>query len=198
VDRGRPLPVRAGALRARDERDRPERRRPLVRFILAVNDAPNAAAIEPWLDTNRFLTHLAVENALAERDGILGDQGLNNFYLYQYGGKDRFVFIPWDKDSTFASGAWPLYRNLETNVLAAKLAADPAKRAYYADAVRRAVTTYVNARWLTPQLDSAWQQIRDAALADPHKPFTNGDLQSGVDGLRGVIGAREGDVQSQR
>jgi spore coat protein CotH len=171
---------------------------PLVRFILAVNDAPNAAAIEPWLDTNRFLTHLAVENALAERDGILGDQGLNNFYLYQYGGKDRFVFIPWDKDSTFASGAWPLYRNLETNVLAAKLAADPAKRAYYADAVRRAVTTYVNARWLTPQLDSAWQQIRDAALADPHKPFTNGDLQSGVDGLRGVIGAREGDVQSQR
>ena len=171
---------------------------PLVRFILAVNDAPNAAAIEPWLDTNRFLTHLAVENALAERDGILGDQGLNNFYLYQYGGKDRFVFIPWDKDSTFTSGAWPLYRNLETNVLAAKLAADPAKRAYYADAVRRAVTTYVNARWLTPQLDSAWQQIRDAALADPHKPFTNGDLQSGVDGLRGVIGAREGDVQSQR
>jgi spore coat protein CotH len=171
---------------------------PLARFIRAVNDAPSAAAIEPWLDTNRFLTHLAVENAIAERDGLVGDQGINNFYLYQYGGKDRFVFIPWDKDSTFVSGSWPLYRNLDTNVLAAKLTSDATKRAYYADAVRRAVTTYVNSRWLTPQLDAAWQQIRDAALADPHKPFTNGELQAGVDGLRGVIGAREGDVLAQR
>jgi len=171
---------------------------PLARFIRAVNDAPNAAAIEPWLDTNRFLAHLAVENAIAERDGLVGDQGINNFYLYQYGGKDRFVFIPWDKDSAFTSGSWPLYRNLETNVLSARLTSDPAKRAYYADAVRRAVTTYVNARWLTPQLEAAWQQIRDAALSDPHKPFTNGDIQAGVDGLRGVIGAREGDVLAQR
>ncbi len=45
---------------------------PLVRFIRAIDDAPNAAAIEPWLDTNRFLTHLAVENAIAESDGDRG------------------------------------------------------------------------------------------------------------------------------
>ena len=94
---------------------------PLVRFIRAIDDAPNAAAIEPWLDTNRFLTHLAVENAIAESDGIVGSQGLNNFYLYQYGGRDRFVFIPWDKDTALTGGSWPLYRNLETNVLTAKL-----------------------------------------------------------------------------
>jgi hypothetical protein len=180
------------------DEDRPDVADAVVRFVRAINDAPSAAALEPWLDTNRFLTHLAVENAIAEHDGIVGDQGLNNFYLYQYSGRDRFLFIPWDKDSTFTSGSWPLYRNLETNLLALKLTADPAKRAYYADAVRRAVTTYVNARWLTPQLDAAWQQIRDAALADPRKPFTNADVVGGVDGLRGVIGAREGDVQAQR
>ena len=171
---------------------------PLVRFIRAIDDAPNAAAIEPWLDTNRFLTHLAVENAIAESDGIVGSQGLNNFYLYQYGGRDRFVFIPWDKDTALTGGSWPLYRNLETNVLTAKLTADATKRAYYADAVRRAVTTYVNARWLTPQYDAAWEQIRDAALSDPHKPFTNDVVLAGVDGVRGVIAGREGDVLSQR
>jgi spore coat protein CotH len=174
---------------------------PLVRFIRAINESPQAgyaSAMESWLDTNRFLTHLAVENAIAERDGLIGDQGLNNFYLYQYGGKDRFVFIPWDKDSTFVSGNWPLYRNLETNVLSRKLTADAAKRAYYADAVRRAVSTYVNERWLAPQLDTAWAQIKDAALADPHKPFSNGEVQAAVTGLRGVIVARESDVNAQR
>lgn len=183
------------------DEDKPDVADPLVRFLSVINEAPEAsfaAAIEPWLDTNRFLTHLAVENAIAERDGLAGDQGVNNFYLYQYGGRDRFVFIPWDKDSAFAAGTWPLYRNLDTNVLSRKLTADPQKRAYYADAVRRAVTTYVNERWLVPQLDAAWQQIRDAALADPHKPFTNGQVQEGVDGLRGVIVAREPDVNAQR
>lgn len=180
---------------------RPDVADALVDFVRAVNETPGpsfAAAIEPYLDTGRFLTHLAVENAIAERDGIVGDQGLNNLYLYQYGGRARFVFIPWDKDSTFVSGAWPLYRNLETNVLAQRLTAEPARRAYYADAVRKAVTSYVNERWLAPQLDAAWQQVREAALADPHKPFTSGQVEAAVSGLRGVILAREGDVLAQR
>jgi len=183
------------------DEEKPDVAGPLVRFIRTINEGPDAsfaATIEPWLDTNRFLAHLAVENAIAERDGLVGDQGLNNFYLYQYGGRDRFVFIPWDKDSTFVAGSWPLYRNLETNVLARRLTADASKRAYYADAVRRAVTTYVNERWLGPQLDSAWRQIQEAALSDPHKPFTTGQVQGAVDGLRGVIAAREPDVLAQR
>lgn len=180
---------------------RPDVADALVAFVQAVNETPNAAfatTIESYLDTNRFLTHLAVENAIAERDGLVGDQGLNNLYLYQYGGRARFVFIPWDKDSTFVSGAWPLYRNLEENVLARRLTADPAKRAAYADAVRRAVTSYVNERWLVPQLETAWRQVREAALADPHKPFTSGEVEAAVSGLRGVIVAREGDVLAQR
>jgi spore coat protein CotH len=174
---------------------------PLVRFIRAINETPDAGfagAMDSWLEVNRFLTHLAVENAIAERDGLVGDQGLNNFYLYQYGGRDRFVFIPWDKDSTFVSGTWPLYRNLETNVLARRLVADSSKRTYYADAVRRVVSTYVNERWLVPQLDAAWAQIQAAALGDPHKPFSAGEVQAAVAGLRGVIVARESDVGAQR
>jgi hypothetical protein len=181
--------------------DDPDVAGPLVRFVRAINETPDAgfaAAMDAWIDVNRFLTHLAVENALAERDGLVGDQGLNNFYLYQYGGRDRFVFIPWDKDSTFVSGTWPLYRNLDTNVLTRRLVADSSKRTYYADAVRRAVSTCVNERWLVPRLDAAWTQIQAAALADPHKPFSTGEVQAAVAGLRGVIAARESDVAAQR
>lgn len=173
----------------------------LVGFIQTMNEAPSAnfvTTIGGWLDVDRFLGHVAVENALAEGDGILGDQGLNNFYLYEYGQKNRFVFIPWDKDNTFRSGSWPLYRNLDRNVLTARLTADPAKRAVYADAVVRATTNFVNPRWLTPQLETAYQQIRAAALADVRKPFSNGAFEAAVDGVRGVIAAREHDVNAQR
>jgi spore coat protein CotH len=173
----------------------------LVAFVEAVNSAPDAgyaAAMESWLDVNRFLTHVATENALAEADGIVGEHGLNNFYLYQYDGKSRFVFIPWDKDNTFRAGSWPLYYHLDENVLTQRLTADPAKRAYYADTVVRACTSYVNPRWLTPQLETAYQQMRQAMLADPHKAFTNGQFEAAVDGVRGVIAARENDVRAQR
>ena len=173
----------------------------LVAFVQAINDTPDAtfvSAMRSWLDVDRFLTHVAVENALAEGDGVVGDQGLNNFYLYEYGAKNRFVFIPWDKDNTFRSGAWPLYRNLETNVLTRRLTADPAKRQVYADAVVRAASSYVNPRWLTPQLETAYQQIRSAAQADTRKPFTNAQCEAAVDGVRGVIAARESDVRAQR
>jgi hypothetical protein len=173
----------------------------LVAFVRAINEAPDAsyaASMGPWLDVDRFLTHVAVENAIAEADGIVGDQELNNFYLYEYGAKNRFVFIPWDKDNTFRSGAWPLYRNLEANVLTRRLTADPARRQVYVDTVVRAVTSYVNPRWLTPQLESAYQQIRLAAQSDIRKPFTNPQVEAAVAGVRGVIASRESDVRSQR
>ena len=83
-------------------------------------------------------------------------------------------------------------------MLTARLTADPAKRQVYADAVVRATTNYVNPRWLTPQLETAYQQIRAAALADVRKPFSNGEFEAAVAGLRGVIAAREHDVNAQR
>jgi spore coat protein CotH len=181
--------------------DHPDVADGLVAFVRAINETPVAgfaAAIGPRIDVDRFLTYVATENALAEADGIVGNQGLNNFYLYEYGQKNRFVFIPWDKDNTFRSGSWPLYRNLDKNVLTARLTVDPAKRAVYADAVVRTTTSFVNPRWLTPQLETAYQQIRAAALADVRKPFSNGEFEAAVDGVRGVIAAREHDVNAQR
>jgi hypothetical protein len=181
--------------------DKPDVADGLVAFIEAINytrDADFVPVMGSWLDVDRFLTHVAVENALAEGDGVVGDQGLNNFYLYEYGAKNRFVFIPWDKDSTFRDGAWPLYSNLEKNLLTRRLTAEPAKRQVYTDAVVRCVSAYVNPRWLTPQLETAYRQIRQAALADTRKPFTNQMFEAGVEGVRGVIATREGDVLSQR
>jgi len=67
---------------------------------------------------------VAVENAITENDGFVGSFGANNFYLYEYGAKNRFVFIPWDKDSTFGQRRLAALPNLEANVLTRRLTAD--------------------------------------------------------------------------
>jgi hypothetical protein len=83
-------------------------------------------------------------------------------------------------------------------VLTRRLTADPAKRQLYVDAVSRTVDEFLNSRWLTPQLETAYQQIRSAALADARKPHADAQFEAAVDELRGVIAARQGDVRAQR
>ena len=83
--------------------------------------------------------------------------------------------------------------NVDTNVLTRRLTDDGVKRKVYVDAVQRAVTSFVNTRWLTPKLESAYSQIRSQALADTKKPYTNAEFETDVQGLRGVIAGREAD-----
>jgi hypothetical protein len=172
----------------------------LVAFVRAVNeseDAGFASAMRSWLDVERLATYLAVENAVAEWDGFVGEEGTNNFYLYQYGGQRRFVFIPWDKDTSFRDASRPVDWRLDTNVLTRRLLADPAVQQSYRNALRQAVSTYVNARWLGPRLDEAYAQIRAAVLEDPNKPMSNAGFEDAVSGLRGLIAQREQDVLGQ-
>jgi spore coat protein CotH len=167
-----------------------------LRFVSESSDAEFASGIGAWLDVAKFLDYLAVENALAETDGLTGAQGVNNFFLYQYGGQNRFVFIPWDKETCLQAATWPVMQRVETNVLTRRLLAIPANQATYAAALRRAIG-FVNARWLGPQMETTYAQIREAALLDTKKPVDNDTFELAIAGLRGVIAAREGDVLAQ-
>lgn len=171
----------------------------LMAFVRAINETPDATFsrdIASWIDVPRFLAYLATENALAESDGMVGEQGVNNFYLYQYGGQNRFVFIPWDKETCLQAGSWPAMQRVETNVLTRRLLADPANQAAYAAALKRAAG-FVNARWLLPQMEQTYALIRNAALTDTKKPIDNDTFELGIQGLRGVITAREPDILAQ-
>jgi spore coat protein CotH len=167
-----------------------------LRFVSESSDAEFASGVGAWLDVPKFLDYLAVENALAETDGLTGEQGVNNFFLYQYGGQNRFVFIPWDKETCLQAATWPVMQRVETNVLTRRLLAVPANQATYAASLRRA-TTFVNARWLLPQMETTYTQIREAALLDTKKPVDNDTFELAIGGLRGVITAREPDVLAQ-
>ncbi|MBI4476795.1 MAG: CotH kinase family protein, partial [Acidobacteria bacterium] len=75
--------------------------RPIEEMFRAI-DAASLSQFEEatprFLDLPGLMRHLAVENFLAEWDGILGYAGANNFYLYRFEGTTLSRFIPWDKD----------------------------------------------------------------------------------------------------
>lgn len=172
----------------------------LIDFIRTANEAPDETFIDQissFIDVRRFLTHLAVENALAEPDGFLGNEGMNNFYLYQYGGRSRFVFIPWDKDTSLSEPLWPLFQNVNQNVLVRRLLEYPGERQTYLDLIRQAVDSFVNPGFLGSRLSDAYSQIRIWALRDDRKPFTDEDFEIAIHGLEEIIEARRPDVYSQ-
>jgi hypothetical protein len=154
------------------------------------------AAISAFLDTKTFLTYVAVENAIAENDGFVGYAGMNNYYLYQYAGGNRFVFIPWDKDTAFTEGSWPLYQRMDTNVLTRRLIADPEQAQAYAAAVGQAAG-FVSEGFLVPRLEGLYEVMRNAALADTHKPQSNDEFELAVATLRGIVAARQPDIMGQ-
>jgi hypothetical protein len=156
-----------------------------------------AAALSPLLEAEELLAYVAVENAIAEADGFLGEFGMNNFYLYRRAGDGRFILVPWDKDASFCSASWPVDRRLGANVAVGRLVGDAARRRFYEETVRRAVVEFVNPRWLGPRRDAAWSLLRDAALADATKQWTNAEVEAAAEALRHVIASREADVLAQ-
>jgi hypothetical protein len=63
--------------------------------------------------------------------------------------------------------------------------------------VKRAAAVAVNPGFLLPRIESMYGLIRNAALEDRHKPFTNEDFEGGVEGLKALIVARERDIVAQ-
>jgi spore coat protein CotH len=183
-----------------DQQEQPFDGGGLVELVRDVNLAGSATLLDelqPHLESWRLLSYVAVENAVADRDGFVGDWGVNNLYFYQYRGQRRFVLVPWDKDNAFCDGHWRVERGLAENVLTRRLLEHPQLRDHYAGELRRAVTSFVNSRWLLPRLDALYALVRAAALADDKKPFSNADFENGVATLRSVIAAREADVLEQ-
>lgn len=167
---------------------------PLREMIRAINDAsvPDMeATLAPYLDMTALLTHVAVENYLADWDGVVGYAGLNNFYLYRpLAGPARF--IPWDKDSTFFSVTMPPAHNLDTNVLTAKAWAEPGLRAQY---LRALLTAASAGDWLDAEAERQHGEIRDAALMDPFKPVSNEEFEQAVADIRNFLRTRGATVR---
>jgi spore coat protein CotH len=155
----------------------------LVRFIQSINQSSAAAfrtAIAEYVDLEKLLQHLAVETFVADQDGLVGDWGPNNFYLYRYQNQNLFTFSAWDKSHAFMGGLtrsiWQNIANVpgdRQNRLVARALSYRDLRDFFLNMLLESVRLASEPAeddtrgWLEREIEREYLQIRDAALTDP-------------------------------
>jgi hypothetical protein len=163
------------------------------------NFEANAGAV---IDLQQFMKHAAIQAYLAEVDGLLGSWGLANFYLYRPSGSQRHLIVPWDEDNAFFWSGYPVDMNQQANVLMRRLMERPSWRQFYYDAMLGVAASVeegaepipdwpgeMGGGWLEREISRLQDLVRNAALADPRTPWTNGEIQAAWDSM--VAFARE-------
>jgi spore coat protein CotH len=175
----------------------------LIRTVTEAPEATFATEISRFVDPRVVLTYYAVEVATAEVDGLTSFFGVNNFYLYQLQGSERFLFIPWDHDFNFTFPNHSIYFGVARNRLIDRLLADPALHAFYRETLTQITNRFVNPEWMTPRIDSMVAQIRPDVLEDTKRrggddPATSAQVfDNAVLQIREVIAGRPASIAAQ-
>jgi spore coat protein H len=117
---------------------------PLTGLIETINRAGDGEfwnELSAFIDPKQWLTYLAVETLIEDGDGLLGEWGMNGFYLYNYQRSTKFTVLPWDKDWSFFRWDRPPLENAQQNVLFRRLLATPQGRDLFRAELSRAATT---------------------------------------------------------
>lgn len=190
-----PLPFRA---QTHESAPRPE---VLERFFWTINEAGDAAwrqRMTEFLDLKEFMRFLAVENFLAEEDGITGDYGPNNFFIHRYQNQNLFTFLPWDKSNTFWEPGYWIFRNIKdgpqshrNKLVLRALKHEDLLTTYLdtlveaADSAAERTTPAVDAlNWLEQAISRYYTLIRTDVLADTSKPYLNDEFEQAIVDLR--------------
>ena len=177
---------------------------PLEAMFRAINESLDASFVETvsaYLDLPLFMKHVAVQNFLAQFDGILGYAGANNFYLYRFENSSRSQFVAWDEDSAFRAADFPILEGHDRNVLMRRAMSVPGLRDAYFDALRAAAASAAESlggiTWLEQEIQQQRSIVDDAMRADALKPFTNEEYAADADRLVEFARVRPAFVRSQ-
>jgi hypothetical protein len=144
---------------------------------------------------------VATEVFLAEQDGVIGEWGMNNFFMYRPEFSNQFRLIVWDKSQAFVMGqAYSVWHNLtdvpeaNRNRLMNRAMEYPDLRALYLDTLleagRAASEVPIDTLpgdmrgWLEREIDRAYALISPSVLADTLKPYSNEEFVASVEALR--------------
>lgn len=187
----------------------------IQRLVAAIN-SPGAAfrqVIDDFIDLSTFVRVVAAEVFLGEKDGILGEWGMNNFYLYRESASTRFTIVPWDKSQTFPDGPHDsIWRDItgrpaeSRNRLMERILEHADLRETYLGALA-AVSASAAARdggddsddrgWLEREVDRIHEQIAASVHADSLKPHTNEEFDAAIRDVRLFARERAGAVNAE-
>jgi spore coat protein CotH len=168
----------------------------MIRTVAEASDAVFRSAIAEYLDLGAFIRHTAIEMFLNESDGLLGNAGMNNFYLYRAPNEHLHVLIPWDKSETMHDRALSIFHNVDDvptemqNRLMTRAMTFPDLSNLYLDTLQACAESAGELLpndgrgWLEREVNREFEQIRDAALTDPEKTYTNDQFLQAVEDLR--------------
>jgi spore coat protein CotH len=176
----------------------------IANMVQAINGSTSAvfrSAVAEFVDLAQFIRHVATEVFLAEQDGIVGDWGMNNFFIYRAELSNQFRFIVWDKSQAFVQGqAYSIWHNLtdvpvgNRNRLMSRALEYPDLRNLYLDTLLEAGQSAIavpldtlpgdSRGWLEREIDRGYALISPSVLADTLKPYTNEEFTAAVDYLR--------------
>ena len=155
------------------------------------------ARVEPLLDLQQLLAHVAVEAFVSELDGMLGYAGVNNFYMFRPTDSLRHVVVPWDKDNAFFDVTSSVWQRVDENAIVRQVLSFPDLRAGYLDALTRTVDAASEDGWLAAELESMLALVDDAAREDQRKPFPESERAAAIAQLRQFVAERAGRVRAE-
>jgi hypothetical protein len=172
----------------------------IVNMVQTINTSSSAVfrtAVTEFVDLTQFIRHVATEVFLSEQDGVIGDWGMNNFFIYRPAGSNQFRWIVWDKSQAFVQGpAFSIWHNLtdvpaaNRNRLMSRSLEYPDLRNLYLDTLLEAGLSASETvpgdprSWLEREIDRGYALISPSVLADPLKPYTNDQFVAEVEYLR--------------
>lgn len=169
---------------------------PIVQAFKEVNGPDDAVwrdRVGAYIDLNQFMTHVAIEQFLADNDGILGAQGMNNFYLYRFQGTTRHRLFVWDRDQSLLFLDSPIAVT-DANVLFRRAMNYADLRDVYFTVLERCATIAKTDDYLSLEIDRLTAIVYDAAKADTRKQFSNERYDAAVDFLRQFAARRPNQV----
>jgi len=169
---------------------------PIVQAFKEVNGPDDAVwrdRVGAYIDLNQFMTHVAIEQFLADNDGILGAQGMNNFYLYRFQGTTRHRLFVWDRDQSLLFLDSPIAVT-DANVLFRRAMNYADLRDVYFTVLERCATIAKTDDYLSLEIDRLTAIVYDAAKADTRKQFSNDRYDAAVDFLRQFAARRPNQV----
>jgi spore coat protein H len=143
-----------------------------LRQVSEPDDAVWRERVEEYVDLPQFITHVAIEAFLAENDGLIGAEGMNNFYLYRNADTKRHRFLPWDKDNSFLVVDYSIFQRADENVLFRRAFAYADLRELYFQVLESAARSAAEDGWLEAEVGRLAEQIAESVAQDTRKPFS--------------------------